>query len=172
MEEPKTNRDGSDVPVPNTPPPTRSSQGVPAFASDAGDDRRREKCVIARCELTGTPCAPGEARQFVRKHLTGHPRLEDAVLVVSELTTNAVRHSISANGGTITVALADIPGGVRIEVADAGSPGPGPIIAPQRPPWELAESGQGLRLVAELSQGRWGHYRNAAGRTVWSEITT
>ena len=126
--------------------------------------------IIASCELTGTPCAPGEARAFVRKHLDGHARLDDAVLVVSELVTNAVRHSASGAGGTITVALAGIPGGVCIEVADLGSPGPGPMIAPERPAWELAESGQGLRLVAEIAGGQWGHNRSAAGRVVWAVL--
>jgi len=126
--------------------------------------------IIAFCELSGSPRAPGEARQFVRKHLEGDARLEDAVLVVSELVTNAVRHSASADAGAITVTLAGLPGGVRIEVTDQGSPDPGPVIPPPRPAWELAESGQGLRLVAEAAAGRWGHYRTRTGRAVWAEI--
>ena len=134
--------------------------------------RPADGVLIARCELTGSPHAPGEAREFIRKHLDGHVRLEDAVLVVSELVTNAVRHSASGAGGTITVTLAGIPGGVRIEVIDEGSPGPGPALVPVRPAWELTESGQGLRLVAEATGGRWGHYRldDALGRVVWAEI--
>src|SRR5690606_19169688 len=134
--------------------------------------RPTDGVIIALCELTGTRHAPGEARAFVRKHLDGHPRLDDAVLVVSELVTNAVRHSASADGGTITIVLTEVPGGVRVEVADAGSPGPGPAIAPDRPAWELAESGQGLRLVAEVTHGDWGHYPTSAGRTVWATIAT
>lgn len=134
--------------------------------------RPADGVIIAGCELTGSSQAPGEARAFVRKHLNDHPRLEDAVLVVSELVTNAVRHSASADGGTIIVALVEIPGGVRVEVADEGSPGPGPTIPPERPAWELAESGQGLRLVAEVAGGQWGHYRSEAGRTVWGELAS
>lgn len=126
--------------------------------------------VIARYELPGTSCAPGEARRLVRKHLDGHPRLDDATLVVSELVTNAAKHSVSGEGGVIGVVLVEIPGGVRIEVADEGSAGPGPVISPVRPAWELPEGGQGLRLVAEVAAGRWGHYGDGRGRTVWAEI--
>src|SRR5690606_22409875 len=99
------------VPMPDLPPPTSVSvAGRPAVGGT----------VIACCDLSGTPCAPGEARRFVRKHLDGHPRLDDAVLAVSELVTNAVRHSASGDGGTVTVALAEIPGAVRVEVTDGG----------------------------------------------------
>lgn len=162
-------------------PPNAAPQGPPGPPSDGGEGPVRPRVsrmptihgtTIAYRDLPGTPCAPGEARAFVRKHLDGRSRLDDMVLVISELVTNAIKHSFSGGGGTIVIVLVDIPGGVRVEVTDAGSPGPGPLIPPTRPVWELTENGQGLRLVAELTNGRWGHYRNTHTRTVWAEITT
>jgi anti-sigma regulatory factor (Ser/Thr protein kinase) len=42
--------------------------------------------------LAAVPDAPAEARSFVRAVLSHHPRIDDALLSVSELVTNAVRH--------------------------------------------------------------------------------
>ena len=141
--------------------------GPPALETAHGDFP-----FTARRILTGTPYAPGEARGFAREHLADHPRLDDVLLVVSELVTNAVKHSDSRDGGTVTVTLTRAPGRARIEVKDEGSTGTGPSPVPTRPAWEPAESGHGLRLIAELSEGRWGHYRHRGARTVWVEIAT
>jgi hypothetical protein len=63
-----------------------------------------------------------EARAFLRAALEGFPAVDDAVLCVSELTTNAVLHSDSRKtGGTFTV-RAEVHYGdyVWIEVEDNG----------------------------------------------------
>ena len=46
----------------------------------------------ATLRLEAVPGAPGAARSFVRSVLQEHPRIDDAVLSVSELVTNVVRH--------------------------------------------------------------------------------
>jgi anti-sigma regulatory factor (Ser/Thr protein kinase) len=96
----------------------------------------------------------------------GHPCGDDAALLVSELFGNSVRHSGSgAKGETVTVAVRAADGVVRVDVTDRGGRG-----MPQlRPCGSEAESGRGLRLVAELAAS-WG-WRRRGGRTVtWFEL--
>jgi len=90
---------------------------------------------------------------------------EVAVLAVSELVGNAVRHSPDG-GGTLTLRLSMTPRRLRVEVVDP-SPGPGrPTV--KRPPAD-AESGRGLWLVSELAT-RWGVEPDGAGTRVWVEV--
>jgi anti-sigma regulatory factor (Ser/Thr protein kinase) len=107
------------------------------------------------------------ARGFVGGVLgAGHPCGDDAVLLVSELSGNSVRHSASAAaGGTVTVAVQAGGGLVRVEVTDRSGPGVPELDAEGRD----AEGGRGLQLVAGLA-ARWG-WRRRGGRTVtWFEL--
>jgi anti-sigma regulatory factor (Ser/Thr protein kinase) len=109
------------------------------------------------------------ARAFVGGVLgPGHPCGDDAVLLVSELFGNSVRHSRSgAAGGTVAVAVAVSAGGglVRVEVTDRSGLEVPELYAAGRD----AEGGRGLQLVAGLA-ARWG-WRRRGGRTVtWFEI--
>jgi serine/threonine-protein kinase RsbW len=117
--------------------------------------------------LAGRPERARVARAFAVGVLgAGHPRGDDAALLVSELFGNSVRHSRSgAAGGTVTVAVRTGDGVVRVEVTDRGGPKvPGPCSAGGD-----AEGGRGLQLVAGLA-ARWG-WRQAGGRTVtWFEL--
>ena len=51
-----------------------------------------QRNIPATLHLPAVPAAAGEARLFVRSVLQEHPRVDDALLSVSELVTNAVRH--------------------------------------------------------------------------------
>jgi hypothetical protein len=108
------------------------------------------------------------ARAFVGGVLgPGHPCGDvAAVLLVSELFGNSVRHSRSgASGETVTVAVTAGHGVVRVEVTDRSGPG----VPELRPADGDAEGGRGLRLVAGLA-ARWG-WRRRGGRTVtWFEL--
>jgi len=108
------------------------------------------------------------ARAFVGALLgPGHPCRDDAVLLVSELFGNSVRHSGSGlPGQTVMVVVRAGDGVVRVEVTDHGGPGvPLPRLAA-----DDAEGGRGLGLVAALA-GRWG-WRQRSGRTVtWFELS-
>jgi anti-sigma regulatory factor (Ser/Thr protein kinase) len=107
------------------------------------------------------------ARAFVGEVLgPGHPCADAAVLLVSEIFSNSIRHSRSgAPGGTVTVAVISGDGTVRVEVTDRAGPGTPEL----RPAGRDAEGGRGLRLVAGLA-ARWG-WRRRGGRTVtWFEI--
>lgn len=108
------------------------------------------------------------ARAFVGGVLgPGHPCGDDAVLLVSELFGNSVRHSGSgAAGETVTVAVRATDRVVRVEVTDRSDPG----VPELRPAGRDAEGGHGLQLVAGLAT-RWG-WRRCGGRTVtWFELS-
>ena len=118
--------------------------------------------------LAGRPERVRVARQFVGAVLgPGHPCGDAAVLMVSELFGNSVKHSGSgAPGETVTVAVMTGASLVRVEVIDRSGPG-----APElRPADRDAEGGRGLQLVAALA-ARWG-WRQRGGRTVaWFELS-
>ncbi len=48
--------------------------------------------IPAALHLSAVPDAAGEARTFIRSVLREHPRIDDVLLSVSELVSNAVRH--------------------------------------------------------------------------------
>ncbi|MDB1086732.1 ATP-binding protein [Streptomyces sp. ACA25] len=104
------------------------------------------------------------ARQLV---LWGQPGLVDsAVLIVSELATNVVRHAGGA-GGTFALTLRLETGALVVEVSDCGRQGrPEPREAGTE-----EESGRGLALVGALAQ-TWGVRTGQGGRTVWVRLAT
>lgn len=134
------------------------------------DGAAEDLAVSARAEVVGTLIIPGlpehvyEARSFIAKALGElHPRLENAVLLTSELVTNAVMHSNSrCSGGMITVLITEAAGDVRIEVTDEGSDLSTPIVRGD----VYASDGHGLFLVQTLSD-QWGYTRHGQGTTVW-----
>jgi anti-sigma regulatory factor (Ser/Thr protein kinase) len=111
---------------------------------------------------------PREARAVVER-LRGRIApsvLEDAQLVVSELVTNAVRHSGVPDGGVVVLRVELTGTMVRLEVTDPGS---GAVIAPRAPDLERG-GGFGLHVVRALSE-RWGLEQVAAGGTrVWAQL--
>jgi two-component sensor histidine kinase len=107
------------------------------------------------------------ARAFVGGVLgSRHPCEYAAVLLVSELFGNSVRHGGSGvPGETVTVAVRMGNGVVRVEVTNRSGSGVPELGSAERD----AEGGRGLQLVAELAT-RWG-WRRRGGRTqTWFEI--
>lgn len=121
--------------------------------------------------LPGTARAAGVARSWVGLLLeeAGSICVDDALIVVSELVGNAVRHTKSGMpGGVITMLIVESERGetVRIEVVDEGA---ATVPAPREP--DASElCGRGLWLVGELSAA-WG-VRSVGGdrRVVWAEV--
>ena len=107
------------------------------------------------------------ARAFVREILgPGHPCGDDAVLLVSEIFSNSVRHSGSGvPGETVTVGVRAGDGIVRVEVTDRAGPGTPEL----RPAGRDAEGGRGLQLVAGLA-ARWGSRRHGGQTVTWFEL--
>jgi len=86
---------------------------------------------------------------------------EAAVLLVSELVTNAVRHA--RDTGAIGLELTSAGTWLRVEVQDGD-----PHWRPERNPAD-GESGFGFVLVDSLA-GQWGIRRISAGKAVWAEL--
>ena len=107
--------------------------------------------------------APRMARQAVREWLADVPCtdavVEDALVVVSELTTNALIHADSA--ATIVASYDD--GRLRVEVHDE-DPTP-----PQLRAQPDGSGGWGLQVVAALADG-WGWLATSSGKQVWAEM--
>ena len=123
-------------------------------------------------QMTLTLPAAGQAawvaRQVTRETLAAWrvAHLEEtAVLLISELVTNAVRH---ARPGRLAMALSLEAAGawLRIEVHDAD-----PDEPRQRAPGALDESGFGLLLIEALA-GKWGVRQTVTGKAVWAELDT
>ena len=112
------------------------------------------------------PAQVGEARRFLAGLLDPGPATDDALLCLSELASNAVVHSRSAQpGGQFTVRVR--LGGQRLRVA-VGDQG-GPWHSPGRPSTD-EPNGRGLLIVSQVA-ARWGcagHSRT--GWTVWFEL--
>jgi serine/threonine-protein kinase RsbW len=87
---------------------------------------------------------------------------ENAVLLVSELVTNAVRHA--RGGDAIMLELQAVGTWLRIEVTDADPQWPQP-----RTPAGFDGSGFGFVLVDALA-GKWGVRETATGKAVWAEL--
>jgi two-component sensor histidine kinase len=87
---------------------------------------------------------------------------ETAVLIVSELVTNAVRHA--AGTDVIEVDLHATRTWLRIEIQDTDRRWPRPRI-----PDGFEESGFGFVLVDALA-AKWGVRETAEGKAVWAEL--
>ena len=106
--------------------------------------------------------SPALARRHLRAAGAGLPRdlLEIALLLTSELVTNAVKYG----GDHILLSVTDEPDILRVEVHDDGPAAPR-VGAPER----NAVGGRGLLLVESLAH-EWGTVRATAhgsGKGVW-----
>lgn len=107
--------------------------------------------------LHAVPQSDRVARRFVRDvaGAAGFGAVDDAEICVSELVTNSVTHSMSADGGKVRVTIIGVTGShLRIEVRDAGPAAP-PAVIPPQPASPDAEGGRGLYLVSCLADS-WG----------------
>ncbi|MEU9113677.1 ATP-binding protein [Streptomyces sp. NPDC048483] len=109
------------------------------------------------------------AREFARNALVGwgvRRRVEDVVLCVSELATNALLHGVPPGRGyRLWLALGAEDGVLRVEVHDSGDG------EPRMPEWDgvtEGESGRGLWLVSMLAD-KWGVEERGPGKIVWCE---
>jgi anti-sigma regulatory factor (Ser/Thr protein kinase) len=120
---------------------------------------------VREVELLPSADSVPQARRFARQALEGSTSdVETAVLLVSELVTNAVLHARSA----IRLVIDDRGSTARVEVHDT-SP-----LQPRVQHYRLTSgTGRGLRMVARLS-ATWGveSAPRGEGKVVWFEIGT
>ncbi|MER6612235.1 ATP-binding protein [Streptomyces xantholiticus] len=137
----------------------------PSTAPDRQVQRSEASHAIAVCTLPAEEWAVPRARSFTKGHLTawriGDEVAEAARLVVSELVTNTVRHSGSAE---VRLRLARSRTQVRIEVVDSGRWRP-----PAPPPrcGDMAEGGRGFDLVDAVAR-RYGVHSTPSGTCAWA----
>ena len=104
------------------------------------------------------------AREWLRTFLgdrvaTG--QTDDALLVISELVTNALRHGL---GDVVVRASLDDETAVRVSVTDSGAEQPRLL-----PPDPRRLGGVGLRIVDDIAAS-WGVSRFPGGKTAWAVI--
>jgi anti-sigma regulatory factor (Ser/Thr protein kinase) len=127
-----------------------------AMAPPRPTERHRSRVCLA-----AGPAAAAQARREVRAALGRWAASVDpdiAVLLTSELVTNAIRHEA---GETVTLAVSCSRGQLRVDVHDTCCSWPEAVDA-----CADAETGRGLMLVATLSAD-WGFYRTPAGKAVY-----
>jgi anti-sigma regulatory factor (Ser/Thr protein kinase) len=126
--------------------------------------RGTRESMARAVELLGRPASVREARVFAGAVLADDgveaSIIEVALLLVSELVTNAVVHA----PGTICLTVHSDAHGVRIEVEDQGRGRPA-----QRPTTRNQPDGRGLQVVDNLATD-WGTIRRASNKVVWCEI--
>lgn len=95
-----------------------------------------------------------------------HPRIDDAVLLVSEMTTNAIRHSESSRpGGIFALTVEHTDTWARVTVCDDGSERV-PCLCPLTP---TAANGRGMKLLDAVACC-WGLLREKRRNEVWFEV--
>ncbi|MEU7058549.1 SpoIIE family protein phosphatase [Streptomyces sp. NPDC046197] len=162
----------------------RSEAGAGTTQARAEAGARTE----AHGTLPGGPLAPGAARALVRSALAEWTELglvvadrlaDDAMVVVSELVTNAVVHAGTDVGLTCRLEHDEHDGvgdehdakataAFVVEVSDH-NPSRAPRDGGAEPSYEAPEYGRGLRLVAALSEA-WGITYRSGAKTVWARL--
>ncbi len=118
--------------------------------------------------LPGGVGAAHEARRSFLNLDSGLPRAakHTAVLLLSELVSNAVRHGGVGPEDTIEVSVEQYPSHVRVGVRDDA---PAFNASLEREQVRLRARGLGLYFVKELSD-EWGIDSHEDGKTVWFEL--
>ncbi|MEU0991057.1 ATP-binding protein [Streptomyces sp. NPDC005953] len=123
------------------------------------------------------PAGVGEARHRMREQLrrggVSESVVDDAILILSELLSNACRHGrplghAEVGDGSIRAAWRfDRTGGLTVEVTDGG----GPTRPVPATPSVTARGGRGLNIISALAQ-EWGVRDSSTGEvTVWVVVT-
>ncbi|MFI8963181.1 ATP-binding protein [Streptomyces sp. NPDC053493] len=124
------------------------------------------------------PAGVGEARHRMREQLSrsgmSESVVDDAVLILSELLSNACRHGrplgrdADVGEGDVRAAWSiDKRGALTVEVTDGG----GPTRPVPATPSVTARGGRGLNIISALAQ-KWGVRDSATGEvTVWVQVT-
>lgn len=128
---------------------------------------------VAHREFPPVPEAAGDARVFVRETLDQWAvgqSADDAVLLASELVTNAVIHAESP----LEVTVRRLQGAVEVVVADRvperAVPQAGPLTVDTTPSTDNARNGGlGLALAAAIASS-WGVAYSKQDKAVWFRV--
>ncbi|MCK8676621.1 ATP-binding protein [Streptomyces lichenis] len=136
--------------------------------------RRERAAACDQLTLVAAKSAVSCARAFTRLALAkwcAEGVQDDALLVVSELVTNAVNATgvpagAEAGPNVVTVRLLGADGRLTVEVWDVSRERP--VLTDAA---EGDEGGRGLALVGALA-ARWGSDAGPGGKVVWAELHT
>ncbi|MFR9794542.1 ATP-binding protein [Streptomyces sp. MS06] len=130
--------------------PTSSSMAVPHGPAGVGEARRR-------------------MRDQLRMNGVAETVVDDAVLVLSELLSNACKHgrplgdALAGDGDVLAAWRVDTGGSLVVEVTDGG----GPTRPAPSTPSVTAHGGRGLNIITALAED-WGVRDDSRGEvTVW-----
>ncbi|WP_124269169.1 ATP-binding protein [Streptomyces sp. ADI96-02] len=124
------------------------------------------------------PAGVGQARHRMREQLRGNgvsdAVVDDAVLILSELLSNAYRHGRPlgrhtdvGEGDVLAGWRVEPGGGLTVEVTDGG----GPTRPVPSTPSVTARGGRGLTIIGALAQ-EWGVRDDSSGEvTVWALVS-
>ncbi|MBE8471250.1 ATP-binding protein [Streptomyces justiciae] len=117
----------------------------------------------------GFPEEVSRARRWTRDILRGSPLAEDAELIVSELSANAILHTASGrDAGSFHLAVAVSAQVVAVSVTDDGGTRSAPKVEHQD---QEAEHGRGLGMVSVIAH-RVVVHDSDGGHTVTAELFT
>lgn len=117
----------------------------------------------------GFPEEVSRARRWTRDILRGSPLAEDAELIVSELSANAILHTASGREeGSFHLTVAVSAQVVAVSVTDDGGAGTTPKIENED---QEAEHGRGLGMVSVIAH-RVVVHDSDAGHTITAELFT
>jgi hypothetical protein len=137
-------------------------EGLPGGSGTAKEADVKFRSVRHELGISPELAELARVRHWVRTVLRGFPAnfVSTAVMVVDELTSNALRH------GRAPYHVRLLPGAakLRIEVDDSGG-------EPARRRTPSDHGGRGLLLV-ERCAAAWGQLRRPSGKTLWAELTT
>ncbi|PRY14182.1 anti-sigma regulatory factor (Ser/Thr protein kinase) [Kineococcus rhizosphaerae] len=122
------------------------------------------RSVLSSLSLERSRRAASQARSFVRERCleagVAEGVCDSAVLMVSELVTNAVEHARSR----VELAVAVSPRDVHVEVGDHNA-----ALPAVRHPDTGAVHGRGMAIVDALASA-WGVRPAGRGKTVWFDL--
>jgi len=128
---------------------------------------------VRTSSIVHLPCAPASVA-LARRALSDDLRaagvfdgaVRDAVLVISELLSNAILHAYPLPGERLQVAWAVDGSSVEVAVSDGGSA----TVPHAGHPSPSSISGRGLSIVEHLCQ-TWGIRADDVGLTVWAVVS-
>jgi anti-sigma regulatory factor (Ser/Thr protein kinase) len=122
--------------------------------------------LMRRTAFPATGESVGAARRWLRGILDGHPRCDDAVLLLSEAVANSIVHTRSAAIGAVV--LVERRNRLQIEVIDEGGTTWPSVCRCARGtgPEPAAETGRGIGLIRALSS-QWGFSEERPHCVLW-----
>ena len=145
---------------PIRPPNPITIAAATGLSAANGTGVRVSRVVRLASRLSAVAAARAEVEAAIRAWCVAVDP-DVAILLTSELVTNAVTHGTLTTGTFVILTVGCDAAGLRVDVHDGSSDLPVVDAASAE-----AETGRGLLLVTSLS-AEWGFYRTSAGKAVY-----